>query len=421
MDLSFFLYNTGIRLYKAAITLSASLGKNKKAQQWLNGRENVWAGMEAALRGKGPVIWVHAASLGEFEQGRPVLEALRREYPGHQILLTFFSPSGYEVRKDYKGADYVCYLPLDTAANAKRLMAIAQPRLAIFIKYEFWYHYLTALYTAKVPVLLISGIFRYKQVFFRWYGGMFRKLLRRIEHLFVQNEASLTLLHNIGVQQVTLTGDTRFDRVWALRQHPVKLPEVERFITVPQVMVAGSTWPEDEKLLAAWWYGGGQENRQLILAPHEINPEHLKEIGKLFPDAIRYSDFAKGGTAPGKVLVIDNVGMLSALYRYSRVSYVGGGFGKAGIHNILEPATYSKPVIIGPVYQQYNEAEMLVHLRGAIVVNDAAALQQSIASLNDAYYYQQITEITGRFVEEHQGATEKIITYIQEKRFLISE
>ncbi|WP_343703427.1 glycosyltransferase N-terminal domain-containing protein [Chitinophaga sp.] len=421
MDLSLFLYNTGIRLYQAAVRLSASIGKNRKAQQWLDGRNNSWPALKAVVQGPEPVIWVHAASLGEFEQGRPVLEAMRKAYPAHKILLSFFSPSGYEVRKNYPGADYVCYLPLDTAANAAAFLDIVQPRLAVFIKYEFWYHYLSALYARKVPVILISGIFRQQQVFFKWYGGLFRRLLRQMDHLFVQNEASLTLLHNIGIQHVTLAGDTRFDRVWALRQQPVALPEIERFITGPKVLVAGSTWPADEELLAAWWYDGGQEGRQLILAPHEINEAHLRDITRLFPDAVLYSAFA-GGQAPGsRVLVIDNVGMLSALYRYSSISYVGGGFGKEGIHNLLEPATYGKPVLIGPIYHQFNEAEMLVHLRGAIVVTDVASLRRSIEALNDAYYYQQVTEITGRFVEEHQGATEKIMRYIQEKRFLTSE
>lgn len=418
MDLSFFLYNTGIRLYKAAVSLSATLGKNQKAQQWLKGRENPWPGLEAALRGKGPVIWVHAASLGEFEQGRPVLEALRKDYPGHAIVLTFFSPSGYEVRKDYKGADYVCYLPLDTAANAARWMKTVKPQLAIFIKYEFWYHYMTASYARKVPVLLISGIFRDNQVFFKWYGGLFRKLLRQMRHLFVQNETSLTLLHNIGIQQVTIAGDTRFDRVWALRLQPVSLPAIERFITGTKVLVAGSTWPEDEKLLAEWWHNGGAAGRQLILAPHETDAGHIRDIHRLFPDAVLYSAFAAGESAGGRVMIIDNVGMLSALYRYSSISYVGGGFGKEGIHNILEPATYGKPVIIGPVYQQFNEAVMLVQLRAAIVVNDVASLDRNITALNDMYYYQQITEITGRFVEEHQGATEKILRYIRENGFL---
>nr|WP_253906586.1 glycosyltransferase N-terminal domain-containing protein [Chitinophaga sp. SYP-B3965] len=373
------------------------------------------------MKGDVPVIWVHAASLGEFEQGRPVLEELRQQYPGFRILLTFFSPSGYQVRKDYKGADYVCYLPLDTPENARRFLSAVQPKLAIFIKYEFWYHYLSGLNARNVPVLLISGIFREHQIFFKWYGGLFRKLLKGMDHLFVQNEGSLTLLHNIGVRQVTLAGDTRFDRVWALRENPVVLPEIERFIKVPKVMVAGSTWEEDEKLLAEWWYGGAQDIRQMILAPHEITEARLKRVEQLFPDAIRYSAFVKGGTPKGKVLIIDNVGMLSALYRYSRVSYVGGGFGKAGIHNILEPATYAKPVIIGPVYEQFNEAVTLVQLRGAIVVNNLDDLNRAIEALNDTYYHQQITEIASRFVEEHQGATNKIMHYIQEKRFLTRE
>lgn len=418
MGLSILFYNTGIRLYRFFLGLAAKFGSNKKAQLWLAGREGMWPGLESAMKGDVPVIWVHAASLGEFEQGRPVLEELRQDYPGHRILLTFFSPSGYQVRKDYKGADYVCYLPLDTPENARRFLSVVQPKLAIFIKYEFWYHYLSGLYARKVPVLLISGIFREHQVFFKWYGGLFRKLLRKMDHLFVQNEGSLTLLHNIGVKQVTLAGDTRFDRVWALQQNPVVLPEIERFIKVPKVMVAGSTWEDDEKLLAAWWYGGAQDIRQMILVPHEINEGRLKRIEQLFPDAIRYSAFVNGETPKGKVLIIDNVGMLSALYRYSRVSYVGGGFGKEGIHNILEPATYAKPVIIGPVYEQFNEAVTLVQLRGAIVVNNLDDLNRAIEALNDTYYHQQITEIASRFVEEHQGATNKIMHYIQENRFL---
>lgn len=421
MGLSILFYNTGIRLYRFSLGLAAKLGGNKKAQLWLAGRESMWPGLEAAMKGDVPVVWIHAASLGEFEQGRPVLEELRQQYPGHRILLTFFSPSGYEVRKDYKGADYVCYLPLDTPENARRFLSTVQPSLAIFIKYEFWYHYLSGLKARNVPVLLISGIFRRKQIFFKWYGGLFRKLLRGMDQLFVQNEVSLTLLHNIGIRQVMLAGDTRFDRVWALREDPVVLPEIERFIKVPKVMVAGSTWEEDEKLLAEWWYGGAQDIRQMILAPHEITEARLKGIEQLFPDAIRYSAFVNGEVPKGKVLIIDNVGMLSALYRYSRVSYVGGGFGKAGIHNILEPATYAKPVIIGPVYQQFDEAVSLVQLRGAIVVANLNDLNRAIEALNDPYYHQQITEIASRFVEEHQGATNKIIHFIQEKRFLTRE
>lgn len=409
----------GIRLYRAVVGLAARSGK-VKAKAWIEGRERLWPELEAALATPRPTIWAHAASLGEFEQGRPVLEALRTRYPGHRIVLTFFSPSGYEVRKNWTGADVVCYLPLDTPANATRFLDLVQPQLAIFIKYEFWYHILQGLYARKVPVLLISGIFREKQLFFKPWGGlpMFKNLLRQMDHLFVQNETSITLLHNIGIRAVTLAGDTRFDRVWALRQQPVALPLIEAALRVPKVLVAGSTWEADEAALAEWWYGGGKEGRQLVLAPHETDAAHLDKIQSLFPDAVRFSQL--NGRQPD-VLVIDNVGMLSALYRYGRVAYVGGGFGKAGIHNLLEPATYGRPVIIGPVYQQFFEAEMLVQLRGAIVIRDARELGKAIEALNDHFYYGQTAEIAARFVEDHKGATEKIMDYIQEKRFLTKE
>lgn len=417
MRVSFFLYNIGIRLYRAAVGLAARAGK-AKAKAWIEGRERLWPELEAAMEGQKPTVWVHAASLGEFEQGRPVLENLRTDYPDHRIVLTFFSPSGYEVRKNWPGADFVCYLPLDTPQNAARFLDLVRPQLAIFIKYEFWLHFLQALYARKVPVLLISGIFRDKQLFFRSYGKMFRNLLLQMDHLFVQNETSITLLHNIGVKHVSLAGDTRFDRVWALRQNPVSLPVIEAALRVPKVLVAGSTWEADETVLAEWWYGGGKEGRQLVLAPHEIHKAHLDKIQSLFPDAVRFSEL--NGRQPD-VLVIDNVGMLAALYRYGRICYVGGGFGKEGIHNLLEPATYGRPVIIGPEYSRFHEAEMLVQLWGTIVINNAAELGKAIKALNDPYYYGQTVEITSRFVEEHKGATEKIMRYIQEKRFLTRE
>lgn len=418
MSLSIFFYNAGIRLYRAVIGLAAGIGGNKKAQLWLNGRKDPWPALEAAFKGGERVLWVHAASLGEFEQGRPVLEAIRNEYPGLRVLLTFFSPSGYEVRKNYPGADLVCYLPLDTPANARKFLDIVRPSLAIFIKYEFWVHYLQGMYQRKVPVILISGVFRHGQVFFKWYGGMFRRLLERMDRLFVQNDASMHLLQIHGIDRVTVAGDTRFDRVWQLRLHPVALPEIEKFVTTENVLVAGSTWEADEKALAEWWYGGGREGRQLIVAPHEVNDAHINGVKTLFPDAVKYSELAAGKAGPAPVLIIDNVGMLSALYRYGRVAYVGGGFGKEGIHNLLEPATYGKPVIIGPVFHQFLEAETLVQTRGAMVIHNAVELGRAVAALDDPYYYGQAAEIAGRFVEENQGATEKIVRYIQEKRFL---
>lgn len=408
-----------MRLYKAAVSLAARVGGNRKAGLWLDGRKNIWPGLTAAMEGDHPVVWIHAASLGEFEQGRPVLEAIRAQYPGCRILLTFFSPSGYEVRKDYPGADYVCYLPLDTPQNARRFLDIVQPQLAVFIKYEFWYHFLTTLKTRNIPVLLISGIFRQDQVFFKSYGRLFRGLLEGMDHLFVQDESSLSLLRSIGIQQASVAGDTRFDRVWALRANPVRYPNVRRFLHTDNVLVAGSTWEDDEKLLAEWWYGGGRQGRQLILAPHEITETHLKQIEALFPDAVRYS--VCGQSTRDAVLLIDNVGMLSSLYNYGRVAYVGGGFGKAGIHNLLEPAAYGKPVIIGPVYHQFHEAKMLVARKGALVVDNVEGLRRGMEALRDERYYRETAEINARFVEEHQGATRKVMDYIQEKRFLTRE
>lgn len=418
MGLSTLFYNTGIRLYKASISLAARIGRSKKAGLWLDGRKKVWAGLEAAMSGDLPVIWIHAASLGEFEQGRPVLEAIRAKYPRHRILLTFFSPSGYEVRKDYKGADFVSYLPLDTAANARRFIDAVHPQLAIFIKYEFWYHYLTTLKERNIPLLLISGIFRKDQVFFRNYGGLFRRLLRGISHIFVQNEESRDFLNSIGVQQVTMAGDTRFDRVAEMRRNPQPLPVIERFLHTTNTIVAGSTWHGDEKLLAEWWYSGGAESRQLIIAPHEIQETHLRQIEALFPDAIRYSAYTDQNAT---VLLIDNVGMLSTLYRYGRVAYVGGGFGKEGVHNVLEPATYGKPVVMGPVFQQFHEARMLVQLAGALVIENVADLRRHMDDLADEYYYDQTSDISARFVEAHQGATQKVLDYIENRGLLLGK
>lgn len=412
MGLSTVFYNTGIILYRAIVGLAASIGGNQKAKLWIEGRKEVWEGLSGALAGDRPVIWMHAASLGEFEQGRPVLEALRQQYPGYRILLTFFSPSGYEVRKDYKGADHVCYLPLDTASNARRFLDIVRPSLAVFVKYEFWYHFLTGLFTRKTPVLLVSGIFRQGQAFFRPYGSMFRSLLQGMTHIFVQNEVSGILLQNIGIQQFTRSGDTRFDRVWALQQQPVSLPSIAQFITGAKVLVAGSTWPVDEAMLAAWWKASRQDY-QLIIAPHETGEDRLAGIEALFPEAVRYS-----ALKPGKVLIIDNVGMLSALYRYGRVAYVGGGFGKEGIHNLLEPATYGRPVLIGPVFHQFHEAVQLVELKGALVVNDAAAFAMQMEMLENDAYYNATANIAGRFVETNKGATEKVMAYIRDQRLL---
>ena len=394
--------------------IAAATG-NAKAKLWVSGRHHWREQLQLQLKGDGPLVWVHAASLGEFEQGRPVIEAIREQYPTCRIVLTFFSPSGYEVRKNYPGADYVYYLPLDTPRNARNLLAILKPSLAIFIKYEFWYHYLTALHREQVPVLLISGIFRPGQPFFKSWGSMFRRLLRQFDRIFVQNQTSLELLRQVGITDAVLAGDTRFDRVWALLHEPVQLPLAESFIAGRKALIAGSTWAEDEQVLAAWWQQNAAADRCLIIAPHEIHEEHIRQLLELFPGAVRYTAIQ----TPASVLIIDNIGLLSALYRYAYITYVGGGFSKDGIHNILEPATYGKPVLFGPVFHKYPEAAGLLAAGGGASFTDAVTLIQQVESLltNDQLC-RQTGDNAGRFVEDNKGATEKILAYIQEKRFL---
>ncbi|WP_170117605.1 3-deoxy-D-manno-octulosonic acid transferase [Chitinophaga ginsengisoli] len=420
MPVSTIIYNLGIRGYKAGVALAAATG-NAKARKWLEGRRHWRTALEQHLPNAGPIVWIHAASLGEFEQGRPVLEALRQQYPHCKILLTFFSPSGYEVRKDYPGADYVCYLPLDTPQNAKDFIRIVKPALAIFIKYEFWYHMLTRLYREKVPVLLISGIFRPGQPFFKPYGGMFRKLLQQFSYIFVQNRESMSLLEQIGIQHTALAGDTRFDRVWALQEEERSLPGIGAFIGTRQAIIAGSTWDADETLLAAWWkQQQDKDGPCLVIAPHEIEMAHISKLLELFPEAIRYTAWIKTEKKqPGRVLLIDNIGMLSVLYRYAAITYVGGGFGKDGIHNILEPATYGKPVLFGPVFHKYPEAAALIAAGGGISIHDLSTFDTQMGKLlQDESIRLQVGANAKDYVAENKGATSKILQYIQEKRFL---
>ncbi|MFY0253643.1 3-deoxy-D-manno-octulosonic acid transferase [Chitinophaga sp. 30R24] len=415
------IYRVGLQLYKAGVQLAALAGKTK-AQHWLNGRRHWQVRMQQHINGAQPLVWVHAASLGEFEQGRPVLEAIRTIYPSCKILLTFFSPSGYEVRKDYPGADFIYYLPLDTPQNAREFLDIVQPSLAIFIKYEFWYYYLTELYTRKVPTLLVSGIFRPDQVFFKSHGGMFRRLLQQLSHIFVQNNASLQLLQGIGLDNCSVSGDTRFDRVAALLLEHRELPEIAVFAGGKKLVVAGSTWPADEKVLSEWWPTQDTTAIRLVIAPHEIQETHIQAIMALFPGAVRFSQYKAHTGTQASVLIIDNIGMLTALYRYATIAYVGGGFGKDGIHNILEPAVYSKPVIIGPEFSKYFEAVELVAAGGAFPVNNSEELQTKAAILlTDPLYYNKTATIAGSYVASQTGATQKVVGYIQENRFLSKE
>ena len=379
----------------------------------------MWRGERAAiglLREKvvsdAQYVWFHAASLGEFEQGRPLMEQMRREHPEFKILLTFFSPSGYEVRKNYEGADIICYLPLDTPFNARRFLRTIRPVMAFFIKYEFWYNYLHILKHRNVPVYSVSSIFRPGQIFFRWYGRQYSRVLKCFTHFFVQNEVSRELLHSIGIDQVTISGDTRFDRVLQIRDAAKELPLVEAFKDDHNVFVAGSSWPPDEDIFIL--YFNEHRNWKLVIAPHVIDEDHLQQIiSKLNRKVVRYTQATENDAREADVLIIDCFGLLSSIYRYGEVAYVGGGFG-VGIHNVLEAAVWGVPVIFGPNNQRFQEAQGLLASEGGFQIKDYDTFCQLMDRFDtDKAYLQTTGKKAGSFVAQHAGATATILKGIQ--------
>jgi 3-deoxy-D-manno-octulosonic-acid transferase len=412
MSLSFLVYDIIIRVYAFFIRIAVPF--NPKAHLWVEGRKNWYPNLQRALPPEGATVWIHCASLGEFEQGRPILDALRARHPDAFILLTFYSPSGFEVRKHYPAADYICYLPLDTPRNAHRFVGLVKPKLVIFVKYEFWVRILMRLQAQKIPVLLISALFRPDQFFLQWYGKAFRKLLFVYDHLFVQDEASKRYLEPMGIHRVTVTGDTRFDRVVQIASKAREIRPVEIFLKGNPALVAGSTWPADERylqnclsLFPKW-----------IIAPHEVTSTRLQQLESLYQTrAIRYSQLESGMEAADKlVLIVDNLGMLSSLYRYGAVAYVGGGFDH-GIHNILEAAVCGMPVVFGPRYEKFKEARDLIADGGAFSVGNGAALKQRLADLTTEYAQKAAGKVCADYVRTHTGATARITDYIEEKRF----
>jgi 3-deoxy-D-manno-octulosonic-acid transferase len=386
---------------------------NGKAKLWITGRKE-----RAFIRFKDS-IWFHFASLGEFEQGRPVLEALRTKYPENKFVITFFSPSGYEVRKNTPLADAVYYLPLDTRRNAREFFDAIQPKMAVFTKYEYWYHFFNVAKQRNIPLYMISGIFRPGQVFFRWYGALPRKILRFVSWFFVQDERSKQLLLNIGLTHVTVSGDTRFDRVWANARQPKSIPGLAEFKNSHRVFIAGSTWPDDEKLICA--LVGNYPDLKFIIAPHEISQDKINSLLAILPAGatIRYSDltahpdgYPDSPHVNCRVLVIDNVGMLSSLYQYGDIAYIGGGFG-AGIHNTLEAAAFGLPVIFGPNYQKFIEANELIALRAGFSIAREAQLKGIIDTLTeDKAFYNIAAKKAGDYVKEHTGATQTILEHV---------
>ncbi len=417
-----FTYNLFLKIYLSGIYIATFF--NEKAKLWLDGRKNIFERLETAVKGNPKIIWMHCASLGEFEQGRPVLENLKEKFPEHKLLLTFFSPSGYEIRKNYQGADWVFYLPLDTATNAYRFIKTVNPQLAIFVKYEYWHNYLKSLHDNNIPSILISALFTPSKVFFKWYGGFPRKMLKFFSHIFVQNDSSKENLSRIlSAEKITVAGDTRFDRVSQIINSFKPIEPIEKFVNGKKVMVAGSTWPDDENNLKSL-LDGLNEDIKLIIAPHEIHTAHIDFLRNLFPAHILYSELeilSKSGTEPEadkNVVIINNIGMLSRLYHYGTISYIGGGFNKSGIHNTLEAAVYGHPVIFGPNYQKFSEAIGLVERSGGYSYDTDIALKKIVLELwNDDEKLISSGNAAGKFVKENIGATHKIMTWIKENVF----
>ncbi len=403
------LYNLFIQLY-GFFVLFASL-KSSKAKSWINGRKDGIKFIEQQLDKKVLPIWFHFASLGEFEQGRPVIEELKAKDPDTSIIITFFSPSGYEVRKNYPLADHVFYLPLDTAKNAKEFIRIVKPRMAIFTKYEYWYHYFKELHKNHIPLYMISAIFRKEQPFFKWYGGLHRKMLKMVSYFFVQNKTSAQLLSTLGVGNVIISGDTRFDRVYYNAAHVRQLNEIENFCGGKNIFIAGSTWLDDEKLITI--LAIKNPDWKFIVAPHEVNTKRIMETETIFKNSVKYSEIRSGGILEDRqILIIDNIGILSSLYQYGSIAYIGGGFG-VGIHNTLEAAAFGIPVIFGPNYGKFMEARELIQAGAAFTIKDQEELNHCMEDLQNDDFRIKSGNAAKQYVSANTGATKQILNYIE--------
>jgi len=404
------LYSIGIFFYNLLITFAS--GFNSKAKFRYKGVKSTFEILKS-LNLKN-VIWIHCASLGEFEQGRPLIEKIKQKYPNYQTALSFFSPSGYEIRKDYESADVVFYLPADTKRNAERLIALLNPKIVFFVKYEFWYWYLHELKNQKVPAYLISGIFRKNQIFFKFYGAFFRNILKNFTHLFVQNRNSVDLLKQAGIQNVSITGDTRFDRVFEIAQNKKQFNTVEKFISDKFVLIAGSTWKPDEDILFNVINTQKDKTLKFIIVPHEIKNENIKRILTLSnTEIIRYSECNIDNVTDANVMIIDNIGMLSSLYAYADVAYIGGGFG-SGIHNTLEAAVYGIPVIFGPRYNKFDEAKELIKRKAGFSISDTNEFSKLFHKfIQDSDFRIRCGENAEKYINENIGASEKILKAVK--------
>lgn len=412
-------YNIFLWLYRVGIYLASFF--NAKARLWIKGRVLIFPKIRKDLKGiQGKVVWMHAASLGEYEQGKPVLKRLLAEYPDITPVISFFSPSGYEVIKKKNEFPHTYYLPMDSVINVQQWMSIVNPSLVVWVKYEYWYFYLRAIRRRNIPLIMVSGIYRRNQPFFKWYGGLYRDMLRAFSHFFVQNEPSKRYLSTlIEKDKITMSGDTRCDRVIEIAEGFTPISLIEDFCKEHRVIVCGSTWEEDEEV----WihYINKMQQLRFIIAPHEIDPSNIQAVKARFTNAITYTEYQTAGNNPGNrnCLIVDNIGMLSRLYHYADITYVGGGFGDSGLHNILEAAVYGKPVIFGPVFYRNFEAEEMIECGGAISINTALELEQTVDNLLENEGLLSQKGISAReYIYKNAGASEKIINFIRKENYL---
>ena len=408
-----FLYN--ILIFKASLMLKIIALFNKKIKLFVDGRKEIFTKLKQHINKTDKVIWMHCASLGEFEQGRPILEKLKENYPTKKLVLTFFSPSGYEVRKNYNVADVVCYLPLDSVKNAKRFLDILHPETAIFVKYEFWPNLLKELKVRKIDTILISGIFRKNQVFFKWYGGFMRKALRAFSYFFVQDALSENLLKKINLNNVIACGDTRFDRVYEITKQDNTLDFISEFKNKNYTLVAGSTWKEDEELLVNYINTKASEKEKFIIAPHNINTKDIQDLkNAITKKVVLFSEKEGESLENYQVFIIDTIGILTKVYSYADVAYVGGGYTKSGVHNVLEPATFGVPIVIGPNFNKFLEVKELVAEDACFSVNNS----QKLSVLLSGFFIDKVKRLEAgsralNYVIKKTGASTKILNYLK--------
>lgn len=412
-----FLYNITITLADFLLKIIALF--NPKIKLFVAGRKDVFETLSQKIKASDKTIWFHAASLGEYEQGLPVIEKIKEKFPSHKIVITFFSPSGYEVRKNNTIADATVYLPLDTKKNAQKFLKLVHPEMAFFIKYEYWPNYLNKLKKSNTPTYLISGIFRANQVFFKWYGQFYRNALNSFTYFFVQNEASKKLLLQLGKNNVAVSGDTRFDRVAAILEKDNSLDFISQFKNDCLTIVIGSSWPKDENLLVNY-INSTNHKLKFIIAPHNIKPEQIQQLkNSISKKTVLFSEKENKNLAEFDVFIIDTIGILTKIYSYADIAYVGGGFGNPGVHNILEPATFGVPIIIGPNFSHFAEAIALVNLEGCTSISNTDELSQTFETLvTDDVIRNKKGVICSNFVNTNKGATSIIIEKIQKKTVL---